>query len=229
MLISLLSSTTFADHMSSNEASAKPKWMGMEPEDEDEQRAKRIVSTSFGKNTREKPLSQREAMRLAFIERLFVEGIPEARIFTLARRPTQPTDDKPAGLGIGYDKAKRLLGVVKERLVRESESLRPTNKAAAERRILGDIQAAKAAKNWAAVRGFESLLADIQGTKDPIRVDVSVTQRSAVVHLIGNMTDGEFTELVDEYEELEARATLAEAQARRTITVAGVSVPDEDE
>lgn len=67
---------------------------------------------------------------------------------------------------------------------------RADHKLMAQKRLLADIAAARKSKAWNAVASLERLLADIQGTKEPIRIDVDVneTVRESIEVSLANMT-----------------------------------------
>jgi hypothetical protein len=67
---------------------------------------------------------------------------------------------------------------------------KPHYKRAAIKRIIGHIAAARAAKQYSAVSSLERLLAQIQGTMEPIEIHVNLdaTVRESVLHVVAEMT-----------------------------------------
>lgn len=177
--------------------------------------------------------------REIFIEELVIMQTPMGRIVQLARRPTGPVhpvgaqapylpgmlqlDNRPPGLGLGSTATRRLVERVVEKLAQASESNRPRNKPNAEARILRHIRDAKRNRAWGSLAQLERLLSDIQGTRAPLKVDINLTQQTALMHVIGSMSQDEMNGVLAEYQELEVKATdgsVAYVQApRETIKV----------
>lgn len=70
-------------------------------------------------------------------------------------------------------------------------------------------------------RQLESLLADIQGTKAAIKVDLNQNVNVALVQVMGSMTNDEVKALADEYDQLVAGE-------KPTIDVEGEAVPEDE-
>jgi hypothetical protein len=65
--------------------------------------------------------------------------------------------------------------------------------------------------NFAAIRGHETLLADLLGTRAPVRVevDVGLEVRKSLLTIVAGLTEHEQEALVAEQLALEGRAVLA--------------------
>lgn len=68
----------------------------------------------------------------------------------------------------------------------EDTARRPHQKRAAVKRMHSHIAAARAAKNWNAVASLERLLAQMQGTLEPIEINVNLdaTIRESVINVV---------------------------------------------
>lgn len=102
----------------------------------------------------------------------------------------------------------------------QDEGERPTVRAAAIRRIMSMLFFARGQRNadgrtWerppnhSAIRGYESLLADLQGTRAPIQVNVNHEISSALTDVIGNLTPEQLQEALDEWNAMEQLANEA--------------------
>ena len=161
-----------------------------------------------------------KAKRLLFIEDLIIYGTPLDRIVQLAMRPSGPinkdplspgfgrllSDGKPPGLGITRNQVNVYVKLVKENLTSDSDSNRSRNRADTERRLLNDIRDARNQRRWGAVAAFERLLSDVQGTKAPVRVDLTLNVNAALANVLNSLSPDEMNGLVSEYEELELKA-----------------------
>lgn len=87
-----------------------------------------------------------------------------------------------------------------ERILAESERLKPFNRAISERRILGTIRDATKRHQYNAVANLEARLADVQGTAVPqehhVQIDARMTQ--ATLSILGSMSQEDVEELVQE-------------------------------
>lgn len=90
----------------------------------------------------------------------------------------------------------------------------PETKAVAVHRLENDIRLAKAAKAWGPVASMHKLLADIQGTKAPIRVQVDVAITEALTLVLGGMTS---EQLVRELEAARSEGELATKYRREVL------------
>jgi|HubBroStandDraft_3_1064219.scaffolds.fasta_scaffold03633_3 hypothetical protein len=160
-----------------------------------------------------------QAHREAFIENLVINHIPQNRIISLARAPSGPLVDEaghPAfgklydgrlpGLGIGTVACKNLIQIVLARLNKEFEDSRPNNKALATTRLYRHVQNAARRGAFGAVVSAERLIADIEGTREPMRLEIGVSIQGALMSVIGGMSEKHFKALVTEWDELEAKA-----------------------
>ena len=66
---------------------------------------------------------------------------------------------------------------------------------------------------WGAVESLENLLAEIQGNKAPLQVNVDVTVQAAVVQVLSSMSPEQIDGLVERYAELERKAQLYDVVA----------------
>jgi len=155
-----------------------------------------------------------QAQRELFIEEMVIMQMPVGRIVTLANRPTGPlndtgrlaADNRPPGLGMTREAIRKLIELVVDKLQRQFEGQRPHNKPNAEQRLFRHIRDARSRGQYGAVIGAERLLADIQGTRAPIKIDVNISLQSALINVLGSMPASAMNELLDEYNELEAKA-----------------------
>lgn len=125
------------------------------------------------------------------VEVLLTNAVDEAGIVTALRNKW----------GISYHRAKRLIGRVRDRWVEESQVNGYANKVEAEKRLLDGIREARKDRKWSAVASFERTLANLQGTLEPIRIDVGVRQHGAILEIMGSMTGEELERLAGEAEE----------------------------
>lgn len=98
--------------------------------------------------------------------------------------------DPKAELGFARaSQVRRAIVAMKDEWAQQDVEQQGRNKAAATRRVLTHIQRAVAEKKWAPVAQFERLLAELQGTLEPIRIEVDVTQaqRAALAGAIAAM------------------------------------------
>lgn len=106
--------------------------------------------------------------------------------------------------GLKKTRVEDLIKRVKARWLAEDVEARPTNKSSQVRRLLGYIANARGERNddgrgwkvqpnYQALRAFESLLADVQGTKAPIEINVDVRVGQALREVISNMTPEQLT------------------------------------
>lgn len=110
--------------------------------------------------------------------------------------------------GIGHGRAHKLIERVRRQWIEDSQTNSYANKVEAERRLLDGIKRAREAGKWSAVASFERTLANIQGTLEPMRIDVNVRQSGAIVEIMASMTG-------EELEQLAARAAERNALYER--------------
>lgn len=144
--------------------------------------------------------------RLKIVEELWYRGLPERGIKEALAAAVQ---EGKLEYSVGPSTLRRLIAKVRERIEAEHESNRGVWKAQAITRISREIRDATAKNQWGAVVGLERLLADIQGTREPILVDVNVRVQAVVVRVIANMSKEQMDGLLDEYDELSRYKELA--------------------
>lgn len=160
-----------------------------------------------------------------FVEQLYLRGTSNAGMVALAKQE----------LGVGPKRVQVMLERIKEAWKTEDEENRKSAKGATIRRIQRYIQDAQGRKdpndpkrwlekpNFAALARFETLLADIQGTREPITIDLNVRIQETVLNVIADLSAEELTELVGEYDET---MKLAEA-ARKGLVIDTTGEPVE--
>lgn len=128
------------------------------------------------------------------VEQLLVAGIPVSRIEKEAKQRWKLT----AG------RTKRLIDRVRQRWAEESRAERPHWKAQAIRRLYGHIAKARGEGQWNAVAAFERLLAEMQGTKEPVEIQLNVdaTVTEAALHVVSRLTPERRAQIVAEQRRL---------------------------
>jgi len=99
---------------------------------------------------------------------------------------------------------------IRRRWTEEDDEQRRTYKSSAMRRIQGHISEARKDRAWGAVSSLERLLAQIQGTLEPVQVNVEFVARQALADYISNLSDEELDALELEQKELERKAAMFE-------------------
>ncbi len=149
---------------------------------------------------------------LQLVEQLMIQGTGAAAIARVCKMR----------LGIGAPRCAALRARVTEAWSREDSERRGELKAAQARRLQGYIQQARGRrsddnKGWAerpdyqAIGRFESLLADLHGTREPIKIDLTVQASASVMHVISAMTPEQVNARLQRYVELKR---LAEERQR---------------
>lgn len=178
------------------------------------------------------------------IEALMVAGIQHTKIVSSVARPIAPGTN---GLGITKTRALKLIGRIDAKWAHEDLERRATWKSTVMRRILGQIQACQGKRgradpnnpespivwiekpNHSAIIRYENLLADIQGTREPLQVDVNVQVAESLVAVFSNYSLEKLTKLRDRALEKRKLATaylMEHPEVRaETITVKGEPVP----
>lgn len=153
-------------------------------------------------------LDRRE--RMTAIEQLMIAGVSMSRIEDMMR-------DK---FSMARGKVRVYVDAVRARWAEEDAANRPAMKAQAIRRCLGHIAEARRDKNWAAVAQLEKHLSDLQGTKEPVEVNLNIdaTITEAALHVVANLTPERRAALIAQQRELRAMA------ARPVIDTTGVEV-----
>ena len=150
-------------------------------------------------------LEERRA-RMDFIEKLLVAGVGVGRVETACRDQ----------FSMGKTAVNSYVMRIRTRWAEEERGNRPHYKAQAMRRLYGHVMEARKDKNWAAVAQLERLISDIQGTKEPVEIQLNVdaTVSEAVIHVVANLSPERRKALIEEQRrirELAARTIDAEA------------------
>lgn len=118
--------------------------------------------------------------RMDAIERLMVAGVSANKIEDACKKE----------FSIGKTRVRGYMADIRNRWIEEERANRPTYKAQAMRRIYGHIAEARKAGNWTSVAQFERLLTEIQGTREPVEIQLNVdaTVTEAVLHVVANLT-----------------------------------------
>ncbi len=114
--------------------------------------------------------------------------------------------------GIGLNRVRTLMGRVVDTWAKEDEANKGTNKGAAIRRIVrmrlhaeGEMNEQGTAwlrePNHPAVAKYEMLLADLQGTREAIKVDVDVRASQACLTVIQGLSAEEVQKYLTKYKE----------------------------
>ena len=104
-------------------------------------------------------------------------------------------------LAIEFSMTSRAVGVLLTRVVKnwsdEEVERRPHMKRAAVKRMHSHIASARAAKNYGAVSSLERLLAQMQGTLEPIEINVNIdaTVRESVINVVAMATPARLEQL----------------------------------
>ena len=139
--------------------------------------------------------------RRAIVSQLLAQGMPDRDIVSVCLDPERALDFGQAW------RVHRLLAEIKDQWAHDDAEQAPRLKAMAVRRLLGSIQSARADKAWTAVASLERTLADIQGTREPVRIEVDVTaeQRHAIAGAIATMQPAQVLALAERMRELKSR------------------------
>ena len=135
------------------------------------------------------------------VEQLLIAGVNKNQIAQELRRRFNTT---PSATGT-------LIARVRKRWADEERENRPSYKAAAIRRITGHIAQARQSKNWAAVAQLERLMSEIQGTREPIEVqmNVDVSLPEAAMRVVATLPPEKFQAMIAEQRRLRALAPVA--------------------
>lgn len=125
------------------------------------------------------------------VEQLLLAGYNPPSIPSTLRKQEDPA------LHIGKARTRTIVNRVRAQWAKHDAEVRPTNRAMQERRLLKCIRDASGFKdkngrwierpNHNALVGYEKLLADLQGTREPVRVDVNVQVNETILHVISGM------------------------------------------
>lgn len=161
---------------------------------------------------------------LIFVESLLAQ--PQ-----LTERQRQVACFKKFGFGLG--RLRDLSVRVRSSWEKEDAHLRMQRKAEQTRRIYRHLAGAqgqrnddgtwKVKPNWSAVAKFEDLLADLHGTREPLKIDIDVRASEAVMLVIAQMTPAQVQARLERYGQRVAIAERVEREERAT-NVPGTSV-----
>jgi hypothetical protein len=142
------------------------------------------------------------------IENMLIAGISQSRIERVCREQFGMTK---AAVGTYIVR-------IRDRWAVEERESRPFYKAQAMRRLYGHMAEARRDKNWAAIAQFEKLLSDMQGTKEPVEVNINVdaTVTEAALHVVSTLTPERRAALIEE------QRRLRQLAAKQTIDTVGV-------
>jgi hypothetical protein len=144
-------------------------------------------------------------LRMRFVGQLLWRGSPDEKVVSFCRNTWGMT--RRASL--------HMIERVKLRWVAEEERNRPKAKAWAIQRLLNDLSELRAgeSKTWdhGAIMQRERLLSDLQGTKEPIKVNVEFAQVEAVDRVMLELTPEQFRAAVDIALDEKRKARLFEA------------------
>jgi len=153
--------------------------------------------------------------RLDTIERMLIAGISMSRIEDVAKEK----------LGMSFGRTRSYIDRIRAMWAEEERAGRPHNKAAAIRRCLGHVAEARRDKNWSAVAQFEKHLSDLQGTKEPVEVNLNIdaTVTEAALHVVASLTPERRAALIAQQRQLLALASKV------AIDTTGVEMPADTE
>ena len=148
---------------------------------------------------------QRE--RSTAIEQLLISGVSRSRIEGLMRERYEMSSGAVRGV----------IERVRRRWAEEERESRLHYKEMAMRRLYGHIAEARKAANWPAVAQLERLLAEMQGTREPMVVEVNASAllTESAAHVLSQMTPERRGALIAQQREL--RALAASAAATRPV------------
>jgi hypothetical protein len=147
--------------------------------------------------------------------------------------------ERKTGEAFTDSRVQELVRRVYDRWAEQDQLHRPSAKSAATRRLHDHIRRASAGApkldangaqvgwlvrpDYNAVSRLEELLSKIEGTQEPARLDINISQREAIIEVIGSIDREEAEELL--LEQAEADRLLA-ASKRGEIVVRGLEVGD---
>jgi hypothetical protein len=138
--------------------------------------------------------TRRETLSLLMANGASMDVIIEA----MGRPPGLP--GQPGGHGMHELETRKLLAEVRSSWQEEDAESARHYKSAAIRRLHRHIAAAKLKNAWTAIAMFEKILAQVQGTLEPIQVSITAEARvaQAVLHVLGESDPEQIRRLVDE-------------------------------
>jgi hypothetical protein len=139
--------------------------------------------------------------RLDVVEQLMLRGVSQNKIEHVCKEK----------FNIGRLVARKYMAEIRDRWADEERVSRPSYKAQAMRRLYNHIQKARDTDNWAAVAQLERLLSDIQGTKEPVEVNMNVDARvtEAALHVVATLTPERREEIIERQKRLRLLSTKA--------------------
>lgn len=152
--------------------------------------------------------------QLAGIERLLIAGVSVSRVEHAMREE----------FGMTPSATKRAIDAVRRRWTEEERENRAHYKAMAQRRIYGHIAEARKAANFASVAQLERLLAEIQGTREPeaLQISVDATVSEAALSVISGLTRERIEALVAEQRRLRQLAPAPPVASMPVVETSGV-------
>lgn len=146
------------------------------------------------------------------IEYLYTQGTTKTKI-----RDRLRTGQPEFRVSLGY--VERVLNEVRERWAKEAGEDRPHLKNAQIRRLYRHLALAQEAKDFAAIAKFESQLMDLQGTREPIKVDHQHTQNKALMLVFANADD---RTMIEELQEALREQALIQSVKAKQLTEGAV-------
>jgi hypothetical protein len=136
--------------------------------------------------------------RTLVVERMMLDGVADQVVIDVVSRQ--------------FDKAEATIKDdikhIRRRWTEEDDEQRRTYKSSAMRRIQSHISEARKDRAWGAVSSLERLLAQIQGTLEPVQVNVEFVAKQALADYISNLSDEELEALALEQKEIERKAAM---------------------
>lgn len=154
---------------------------------------------------RERTTPEQAAQRREAVSKMLMAGHSLDRIVEVMSRKTMVvkrpdgTSEQIAGFGLEHRTTLALINEVRRRWQDEEEEEAPYRRMAAIRRNKAHIEKAAAKGQYGAVAALEANLTKMEGTAEPIRVEVSNVGREmdeALMHVLGEMDPDQFRELV---------------------------------
>ncbi len=158
-----------------------------------------------GKVVRARPSDQEMHERRLFVRQLHAAGMHTSEIIAQATSPQLQEDGSfRAKFDCRPDAIRTILSEIREEQKREQELFAPTDRAAALARMYGDLVRLRselgqmrnlAQKDWSAIRGHateirhqEKLIAEMEGTLKPQKVEHTLNMSDALVRAMSGMT-----------------------------------------
>ena len=129
--------------------------------------------------------------------------------------------EKKFDLADGTRAVRRDIKEIRNRWLEEDNENRANWRSEAIRRIYGHIRESAKDRDWKAVTGFERLLAQIQGTLGPIRIDVNKQHAEDLLEYLGCLGPEDIERYAKKFEDLERKAELYDGLV---ITTVGKSI-----